>query len=767
MEKFISTRRQRLLISLIAFCPGLFSEIVIDGILDEAEWTTAREVNEFYEVYPYSLDTGHKDTRILIKEDEKGMYFGFINNQPKETIRLNQHQRDQGVRPPVGDQNGVTIDFDNDARTGYRFIVNAGGSINDGVVINENEGNDDWDGDWKQATSVQDNGWTSEILIPWSIAPMKSVSTEEREIGICFYRLIISEFRVFATCEGSPYQEKFLSIFPKIKVKKYESSQLDIFPYLTFSDDSASELSDTKGGAEIFWKIDSSRQLNATINPDFGQVESDELVVNFSAYETYYSDKRPFFAENQSLFNIQGYETFYVINTRRIGAAPDYNCSNLSSLNADLCNLNQIGTSDIDFALRYIEQTENLDIGFLGASEADENFSQGRDFYALRLRRNSENLTLGYLGTHVDRPILDREATVHASDFEYRPNENVRVNGALLNSKINNETGYGFRTGFLNTPSKSFSTGAGIYYFDDTIDLSDMGYLYRNDFLMLAGRTQFKNTDLPSESLSRERNYVLNYSYTTDTDWNKEPTNFSVTLENGFKNFTDLQLKTFFRSSGRDNQITRKYAASPYIEMPKGYGYELQYMNMSGKKYKFMMSLMRRKGEEYASALGWNKAYDFMVEYTPVDSISYSIFYQDLREEDWLNWLENNLLGTYEKRQRLTVAGINWFKGDKHELRLKAQMVGFTARSPQAYLANNIGALIKSDILLPPITLSDLAFQIRYRYEIKPLSYFYLVYTKGGRVVQYDEEDDLSEIYQRPWNDPETDTITVKLRYRF
>jgi hypothetical protein len=94
-------------------------------------------------------------------------------------------------------------------------------------------------------------------------------------------------------------------------------------------------------------------------------------------------------------------------------------------------------------------------------------------------------------------------------------------------------------------------------------------------------------------------------------------------------------------------------------------------------------------------------------------------------------------------------------------------MVAFTARSPQAYLANNIGDLIKADILLPPITLSDLAFQIRYRYEIKPLSYFYLVYTKGGRVVQYDEEDDLSEIYQRPWNDPETDTITVKLRYRF
>ena len=88
------------------------------------------------------------------------MYFGFINTQPKDTIRLNQHQRDQGVRPPIGDQNGVTLDFDNDRRTGYRFIVNAGGSIIDGVVVNENEMNDDWDGDWKQATAVQENGWT-------------------------------------------------------------------------------------------------------------------------------------------------------------------------------------------------------------------------------------------------------------------------------------------------------------------------------------------------------------------------------------------------------------------------------------------------------------------------------------------------------------------------------------------------------------------------------------------------------------------------------
>ena len=115
---------------------------------------------------------------------------------------------------------------------------------------------------------------------------------------------------------------------------------------------------------------------------------------------------------------------------------------------------------------------------------------------------------------------------------------------------------------------------------------------------MLTGRTQFKNTDLPSSSLSRERNYTLDYAIMTDTDWNKEPSSFSATLDNGFKNFTDLKFKTFYRTSGRDNQITRKYKDSPYIKMPKGYGYEIQYMNMSGKKYKYMANFMRRKGEE-------------------------------------------------------------------------------------------------------------------------------------------------------------------------
>ena len=84
------------------------------------------------------------------------------------------------------------------------------------------------------------------------------------------------------------------------------------------------------------------------------------------------------------------------------------------------------------------------------------------------------------------------------------------------------------------------------------------------------------------------------------------------------------------------------------------------------------------------------------------------------------------MLAVYAKEQSTTVAGLQWFKSDKHELRVKAQMVAFTARNPVPFLANSNGVLnLSPRIGLPPITLSDLAFQIRYRYEILPLAYLY------------------------------------------
>jgi hypothetical protein len=305
---------------------------------------------------PFSLAEPKHYQKVLIQEDEKGMYFGFINEQPRESIRSNRHERDNEMAN--ADKAGLAIDFDGDGLTAYGFTVSAGGSISDGIYRNENEVNYDWDADWDSATHIEGDAWFIEMFIPWSIAPMKSQKGDVRKVKLSFWRMVREEFRVNTSIKGNPRQEKFMSLFHEYEFQNYNVSKLDFFPFINITENRVLENQDTKAGAEIFWKIDSGKQLNVALNPDFGQVESDELVVNFSSSETFYSDKRPFFSENHSLFDVKGYMFFYLINTRRIGAAPDYNCSKYSQARQNACESSKVGISDIDYAVRYTQQNE-------------------------------------------------------------------------------------------------------------------------------------------------------------------------------------------------------------------------------------------------------------------------------------------------------------------------------------------------------------------------------------------------------------------------
>ncbi|MDC3126953.1 DUF5916 domain-containing protein, partial [Gammaproteobacteria bacterium] len=300
-------------------------EIEVDGILDEKEWSQAKEITKYYESLPFTLNDASGSQKVLVLEDEDGIYFGFINFQDEETIRVQKHQRDD--ERANADMVGVSIDFDGDGLLSYGFSISAGGSILDNVVRNENEVNYDWDSDWGHGVSIGKDVWYAEMFIPWSVAPMKAQKGDKRRVRLSFYRWLVSEYIVRSTIKGNAMTEKFISIFNEYEFNNYDVSKIDYFPYVNLSEDRILEEDRTKVGAEIFWKIDAGKQLNAAINPDFGQVESDELVVNFDSSETFYSDKRPFFSENHSLFDVKGFRFFYVINTRRIGAAPDYKCS--------------------------------------------------------------------------------------------------------------------------------------------------------------------------------------------------------------------------------------------------------------------------------------------------------------------------------------------------------------------------------------------------------------------------------------------------------
>ena len=416
--------------------------------------------------------------------------------------------------------------------------------------------------------------------------------------------------------------------------------------------------------------------------------------------------------------------------------------------------------------MKYTQKGE-VDFGFMSASERDEKFSKGRDFYALRLNTKSDNLQYGYLGTYVDKPFTDESAQVNSIDFLYLPSEIHRMDGNFMHSNVKDKDGFGLTLGYGYTPSKNFYSGIGIKYYDERLDLNDMGYLILNDRFMFNGRTQFKRTTFQEGSVLRSRLFEIGYGSKFNVDSERESSNFALKLENNFVNLSEIKAEVFYRSTGRNTRITRGSKFAPFIKMPKGMGGYIDFTGPRRPTYVYGLRFERGRGSEHSPELGWGTKSRGYLKYMPTDTLSFSLTYQHQRENEWLNWYGDNLLATFKRKQRTSVVEMEWFRNNIHELRIKAQMVAFTGREPQSFLGDLSGNLNPEDIYIPPITISELAFQVRYRYEIMPLSYLYLVYSKGGRISLQDEEDDLFSLYRRPWNSPEKENFTVKLRYRF
>ena len=163
--------------------------------------------------------------------------------------------------------------------------------------------------------------------------------------------------------ETSARRTNFLLKLRPIQIKNYSQSKVNYFPYVSKTYNSVTGFNEDKIGAEIFISSGTGKQVNLTFNPDFGQAESDEVIVNFSAQETFYSEKRAFFNENQSLFDLSHYDRYRVINTRRIGAASTYDCQ--ASSDENRCDGERKSYTDIDFALRYTQKNDNSNVGIL------------------------------------------------------------------------------------------------------------------------------------------------------------------------------------------------------------------------------------------------------------------------------------------------------------------------------------------------------------------------------------------------------------------
>ena len=740
--------------------------MVIDANLNEPEWDTAITINQYSEVIPFTLQPAEERTVAKIFSNENGIYVGFTNFQENSTMLSNKSLRDEIAN--TADQNWISIDFDNDRQKAYLFFVTLANIKGDGIRRIGGWPEFDWDGDWEVKTKEYDGYWVSEFLIPWNVALMKNVDSEERTINISTIRKIAYKQSWIGDAETSARRTNFLLKLRPIQIKNYTQSKVNYFPYVSKTYNSVTGFNENKIGAEIFISSGTGKQVNLTFNPDFGQAESDEVIVNFSAQETFYSEKRAFFNENQSLFDLSHYDRYRVINTRRIGAASTYDCQ--ASSDENRCDDKRKSYTDIDFALRYTQKNDNSNVGIFVAQESDESFTKGKNFYAIRSKNKIGTRTIGYFLTHVVDNFTNKKATVNVIDFINVKSNKLTLYTDFLSSEKEGVSGFGLRSQFVYKPTQLSRRSGSILYFEDSFRLNDFGYLKKNDWFHVGLGSDITKVDFNESSSVKERKIGTDFNYDSDTSGNSNPTQLRQEYNFQYKDTSSFQASWDLKTSGKNTTITRKNVDFPFVKRNGSFSFNLDYESPSYGSWEYDWRVGYETADKYKtwSSEGYERRFAKIAgSIYPIDDFKLGWEFRVREEDEWLNWIKDNELAVYDLTQKIISINANWFKGYKHEIRLKSQFVALEAESPISLISDKAGYLYNHKSIVKPFTDGITSFQVRYKYEIAPLSYIYLVYTKGGRVYDDENERNTSDVFKDPWENPDNEIFSLKFRLKY
>lgn len=756
---------KRLFIAIIFLTSFDISSVELDGVIDDIEWKDSKNIDLFYTVYPFSLSESPLKTEARLISNEEGIFISFKNYQNIKKVRSIKSSRDILNE---SDSNVVVIDFGNNGVEAYEFALSSAGTQVDGTFTNGNDLNRDWDGNWSGVTTKNEDYWSSEFFIPWTITTLPRNEGELRDIRIMFGRYIYEQNIWVSSIKSSYSRNKFLSRLSPVSVKNFSASKLSIFPYASSFSDSVMNSKSNRVGADIFWNTGTGRQINATVNPDFGQAESDDLVVNFSAQETFLNEKRAFFTENQSLFTVKDRDKFSVINTRRIGSAPDYDCSRFDD--GITCEESKKSYSDLDYAFRITEKRDDLDLGIFMAKESDETYSTGREFTAIRSRKNINDLTFGHVLTHVSNKFLNESSTVNAFDFDKIFSEKIRVTSTVLSSRTNESSGYGLKSSIRYRPNKDQSTNTTFRYFDKGLDLNDFGYLKDSDYFQLSSRSSKQRTNYENNSSLNSSEVSVWWSLSGDTNGNTNPFFINPQIEYFYKDGSKFNAFLTFKSSGKNTTITRKNPAYPFAKIKSTQSMTLDYEGVISSSFEYDWRVSFDKSPSYKNwtSNGYRKEfYKFGTKYSLDENLTIGMNIIAKKEKEWLRWIDQNKFSSSDLSRREISFNLNWYRGLRHELRLKSQFIALKSKSPIGLSVNEQGYLSENGNLIQPFNIGQAAFQLRYKYEFAPLSNIYIIYSRGGDISIDDTDNNFSSLFQDAWSNPSNEVISIKIRLKF
>src|SRR5258708_4311006 len=428
---------------------------VIDGKDDDAVWRDAPPITAFKQWQPTEGKEPRFKTEAKVAYDAANLYV-FVrafDPHPDSIIRLLERRESF----TLSDMIWVFVDSYHDRRTGYEFGVNAAGVKIDQAVYGGGNEDAEWDAVWDVATRIDSLGWTAEFRIP--LSQMRYSRDRAHTFGFTIDRDIYRYAERVSWPMFSQAKPDMVSQLGTLGgMDDLETPRrLEAMPYVVTKN--ASQVrksrygakSTVTGGGDLKYRVASNLTLDATVNPDFGQVESDPAVLNLTAYESFFDERRPFFVSGRGLFrfdvdcnnvNCSAEGLYY---SRRIGRTPQ-----LSGTYGD--TVSPPPTTILGAAKLVGRFPMGMTVGVLNAttervsSPGDTTFEPRTNFALARVKQDFNNggSGVGAIVTAVNRsvdqwssPYLNSSAYAAAVDFRHRfLHNNYEVSGSLDHSRV-------------------------------------------------------------------------------------------------------------------------------------------------------------------------------------------------------------------------------------------------------------------------------------------------------------------------------------------
>jgi hypothetical protein len=436
--------------------------IVLDGNLDDAAWQQAVPTTSFVQRDPLEGASPTFKTEARVVYDDSAIYVAVraFDSEPARIAGF-LTRRDAGS---VSDWIRVYIDSYYDKRTAYQFGVNPLGVKQDAYWYNDNNNDDSWDAVWEVTVKRDAEGWLAEFRIP--LSQLRFAGKGDGQVGFAITRDIARLNETATWPLLSKNASGWVSSFGRLNGVNVGavSKRLELMPYtvaqvVTEPLQPGNPLQNrvdpgASFGADLKYAVTPALTLTATVNPDFGQVEADPAVVNLSAFETFFDEKRPFFIEGSGTyqFDCRDCNLFY---SRRIGrnprGYPDVDETGFAAVprNSTILGAAKLTGRVRDFSVGVLTAATAAEKGH--AAFGDRRWSEivePRTFYSVsRVRREfSDQSSAGFMLTTTSRQLVDsvsflpESAVTGGVDYDWRIGTRWGLSGYWAGSRVAGST---------------------------------------------------------------------------------------------------------------------------------------------------------------------------------------------------------------------------------------------------------------------------------------------------------------------------------------